>query len=538
MTNLDMNKPMSRSYVPAFVAIAVLFIVLLLLEALAMRHTQGVFSYPLDDAFIHMAVAKNVAEHQVWGISAFGFQSASSSIFYTLLLAGLFKIFSVHVMLPLAVNVVAAVLLLLVLQEWLLRQGLSRRAQVIVQLAVVLVTPLPILVMTGMEHTLQCLFCFLFLTRCCEWMNAEGRMPWVIPVYGLLITGIRYEGIFLAFIVCLMFLWRRRAIAAFLVGGISLLPILLFGIYSLGKGSYFFPNSVLLKSEGAQSSLGGVVSFLATRLLPRLVTNGVKDYAATATQHLLLILPLSGWIFRGPLRRVPEYGSMLVVLFFCTVLQLTFASTGWFYRYEAYLVFCSTAVVAVLILRFGREVVQGESFRRNWLAPVCLLVILFLPLALRIGSAFAIAPRACQNIYEQQYQTGQFVHRWYRNEAFAVNDIGAVSFFSDADNLDMEGLGNFEVAKRRKAGTRSAGFLDSLVHARRIDYAVVYQFIYGDSLLKRWRKVASWTIRDNVVCGSPTVYFYAIDESKEDGFRKNLQAQEAVLPKGVTVKYY
>jgi hypothetical protein len=62
--------------------------------------------------------------------------------------------------------------------------------------------------------------------------------------------------------------------------------------------------------------------------------------------------------------------------------------------------------------------------------------------------------------------------------------------------------------------------------------------VYGDSLLNRWRKVASWTIRNNVVCGSPTVYFYAIDPAKEDGFRKNLQAQEAVLPPGVTVKYY
>jgi hypothetical protein len=316
------------------------------------------------------------------------------------------------------------------------------------------------------------------------------------------------------------------------------LPIVLFGIYSLGKGSYFFPNSVLLKSEGAQSSVGGTLSFLGSKLLPRLVTSGTNDYAAAATQHLLLILALSGWVFRASLRRVPAYGSMLVVLFFCTVLQLTFASTGWFYRYEAYLIFCSAVLVGVMMLRFGREVVQGESFRRNWLVPACLLVILFLPLALRCGSAIVMAPRACQNIYEQQYQTGQFVHRWYRNEAMAVNDIGAVSFYSDADNLDMEGLGNFEVAKRRKAGTRSAGFLDSLVHARHIDYAVVYQFVYGDSLLGRWRKVASWTIRNNVVCGSPTVYFYAIDPAKEEGLRKSLEAQAAVLPPGVSIKYY
>ena len=51
-----------------------------------LRATGGVFMYPLDDPFIHMQVAKNLAFHQTWGIFPGEFASASSSLLYTLLL--------------------------------------------------------------------------------------------------------------------------------------------------------------------------------------------------------------------------------------------------------------------------------------------------------------------------------------------------------------------------------------------------------------------------------------------------------------------
>ena len=31
----------------------------------------GQLSYPLDDAFIHMAISKNIVEHGVWGVTRF-----------------------------------------------------------------------------------------------------------------------------------------------------------------------------------------------------------------------------------------------------------------------------------------------------------------------------------------------------------------------------------------------------------------------------------------------------------------------------------
>ena len=40
--------------------------------------THGVLVYAVDDAYIHMAVAKNLARHGIWGCTPFHFSSSSS----------------------------------------------------------------------------------------------------------------------------------------------------------------------------------------------------------------------------------------------------------------------------------------------------------------------------------------------------------------------------------------------------------------------------------------------------------------------------
>ena len=82
----------NRGVVLAF-AVCALIIPVVLIELNVLRSTNGIFIYPLDDTYIHMSIAKNLALYHNWGISANEFQSASSSILYTLLLSALFKLF-------------------------------------------------------------------------------------------------------------------------------------------------------------------------------------------------------------------------------------------------------------------------------------------------------------------------------------------------------------------------------------------------------------------------------------------------------------
>ena len=74
------------------------FVPVAVIESYVLQHTGGTFMYPLDDTFIHMALARNLSYHGNWGMNPYEFASASSSVLYTLLLAGLFKLFSVQVL--------------------------------------------------------------------------------------------------------------------------------------------------------------------------------------------------------------------------------------------------------------------------------------------------------------------------------------------------------------------------------------------------------------------------------------------------------
>ena len=523
------------------------------IEFSALGRTNGTFSYPLDDTFIHMALARNLSIYGTWGVSPHEFASASSSVLYTLLLAGLFKLFSVRVVLPFILNCVVAVILLIVVQRWLRKEGIRAGGQLGILLVIVFAAPLPILVICGMEHTLQCLFSFLFIFGFSDWLEVslaepqqKWKFPWPVAIYGLLVTFIRYEGLFLVAIACLILLWHRKLGMAVKLGFVSVLPLAIFGIISVVKGSYFLPNSVLLKADPAPASLGGMLQSLGNILIERLTIVDTDNVPAgahrpgislLATQRLLIVIPLLYLVFLKYIRQRPAYGYSLGILLGGTLLQLCLASTGWLYRYEAYLIFCTVVIGGVLIWKYGRQVMREWAPRIGWVLGVAVFALGF-PLVLRSVAAFSKTGTACVNIYQQQYQMGQFLHRYYNEDAVAANDIGAVSFFTDGTKLDLWGLGNIQVARSKKKGYWTPDFLDSLCRAERVHTVVLYDRWFSDSLLRRWTKVASWQIRNNVICGEDSVSFYNIGGDKGVVLRQNLKAFEERLPAGVTVRYY
>ena len=544
---------MKRIFSPATVLILALSALVLPVAAIewyVMRHTNGTFMYPLDDTFIHMALARNLAFHGTWGMNPYAFASASSSVLYTLLLAAFFKLFSVQILIPFVINAFAAIVVLVVVRRWLEKQGVAGPGQLVILLGLIFLTPLPILVICGMEHTLQCLFCFLFIYGFSGWLEratttaGSWKIPWPLYVYGMLITFVRYEGLFLIGIVCLILWWHKKLPLAIRLGFVSVLPLVVFGAYSVARGSYFLPNSVLLKSEGAPLSVSGMFHYLNTLLVDRLTVVKTDNLpvgaprpgiSLLATQRLLIILPLTFLVFWKYIRQRVAYGYILGILLACTVIHLCFAATGWLYRYEAYLIFCSTVIVGLLLSQYGREVWKSGS--SCWMMAVVVFAVAF-PLVLRSAAAFSRTGDACVNIYQQQYQMGQFLRTYYDGDVNAVNDIGAVSFFTRGANIDLWGLGNIQVARSRKSGHWNPGFLDSLCRAQGAGTAVFYEKWFNDSMRNRWTKVATWRIGNNVICGDDSVSFFSIRPADAPVLKGNLQAFEKRLPAGVEVKYY
>jgi len=86
----------SSSLLP-FVAAALLFVSLLLLVLYqSYSANQSHLVYALDDAYIHMAIAKNLTLHGVFGVTRYHFSSSTSSPLWTLLLAACFKVLGVR----------------------------------------------------------------------------------------------------------------------------------------------------------------------------------------------------------------------------------------------------------------------------------------------------------------------------------------------------------------------------------------------------------------------------------------------------------
>src|SRR6266851_2122500 len=75
------NEPAARAGSVLIIAgmIGIYLLTCATLLMLSLARTQWHLVYPLDDAYIHMAIAKNLAQHGVWGVTSHEFTSCSSS---------------------------------------------------------------------------------------------------------------------------------------------------------------------------------------------------------------------------------------------------------------------------------------------------------------------------------------------------------------------------------------------------------------------------------------------------------------------------
>ena len=74
-----------------------------------------------------------------------------------------------------------------------------------------------------------------------------------------------------------------------------------------------------------------------------------------------------------------------------------------------------------------------------------------------------------------------------------------------------------------------------------VKIAIVYESWFegqnGSFLPSQWIKVGQWTIANNVVCGSDTVTFFAVDSTATEELNTNLKAFSKELPNDVKQEY-
>lgn len=507
-----------EAILPALGAGAVFAVALATLLRASLARNGGEFAYVLDDPYIHMAIARTLARHGVWGVTPEGFAAASSSPLWTLLLAGAFGVFGVRELIPFALNALCAIGLLVLVARQAAAAGAPPVATFVLLLAVIFAAPLPTLSFSGLEHTLQAWVDVAFVAVAARVLCDDpprARFPTGLALLAPIVTGIRYEGGFLVLVVGLLFFARRRFVHGFLVGAAGLAPIVAFALYSVAHGGLPLPNPVLLKARqiGGLTRLPGIAhSVLET--VTRIPTGAGK------APHLLVLLLVSLALLAHALRasEARRWRPALVwnAAFVGTcLLHLQLAALGWFYRYEAYLVVLGLVAIFLSVAdwRAPRAWLFAPGARLARLAcAAALAAFLAYPLVDRAYTTWLRTPIATSNIHQQQVQMARFVATQYAGIPVAANDIGAIAFYGSSPLLDYAGLASLDVARARLSGSFDRAMMAQLARRHGVKVVLIYDpWFEATGVPEAWVRVGEWTIPDNVAASYETVSLYAVE---------------------------
>ena len=490
-----------------FVAAAALFTALLgLLVWRGLRADAGTFVYPLDDAYIHLAVARNLALHGVWGVSAGGFSGASSSPGWTVLLALMTRVAGVHLLTPLVLNLLAGYGLLLLAAVLLARHARAGMAGLTVALCgLVLVAPLPGLASIGMEHGLHSLAALGF-AACVAAAVIAPRGARISPgvVAGLCgaafaAGALRYESCFLVGVAVVLLGVRGRWGLAVAAGISAAMGPAGYAVYSRAQSGIALPFSVIMKA----SVMGGhhwVGALVASEVSPVVLVLGVL---------LLLRVARSAegsagfWSFGN---------SFLVLALGTAVLHAEFGPYGWLLRYEAYL-YVLGALACGLVA--GEELAAWRVGSQRWRAAALLVALapVVVALARRAHDGVTMVAASTHDRYVEHLGQALFVAGAMPRATVLANDIGFLAWYAPGVTiLDPLGLGSVEPVERaRRHEAITPEFTAEWAAREHARMAILHTDFPGMQAMvpAGWVAVESWCFPHNVVFSNHVETFFA-----------------------------
>jgi hypothetical protein len=510
-----------------------------LFVALILVSDRGHFTYVLDDPYIHLSMARNLAQHASFGVVPGVYESASSSPGWVALLASLIKVAPGSAeWLPLALNLLAAAAVLTVIirsQRFLFvpESALVRGVAYAVLPAAIF---LPGLVLVGMEHSLHALLTVLMLLM----LDRALRRPLTraelagTAVVALLAGAVRYETLFLAGSAALTLLVmphapggeavrgrlrraaaraRRIEVWAFLLPPLVVTAVL--AAINLHNGEYALPNSVLAKSGlGAGHGLVGWVPTL----------NGI---AQTLQDDLLADALLGAGLLYLALKRLQgETSGLWLAWTVMAALHIGYAKFGWFDRYQGYLV-VSGMWLALRSLPDFRRVSAARA------ALIALVLLVALPMFKFTRQAEVV--RSAQLIYQHQAPMGAFLAAEYAGTTVMVNDIGEVSWQHQGGLDDIWALGSYRVLRAYRTGQMGPDFVQRLAGEDHVQVVAIWSALSG-YIPPAFVEVARWSTSGT---GRPDpqndLVFYAPSQSQAAVLRQRMLSYSGRLPSGIDV---
>ncbi|MFV2051949.1 hypothetical protein [Aliiroseovarius sp. YM-037] len=504
-----------RSYKTASILLAVLSTGLLYASLqIAAFGLAGVVEYPLDDVYIHLAMAEEMARGG-YGVNVGEVASASSSPLFPVLLMP-FAGSEAQIWLPMAWNILALVGAA-ALWGAIVAEAFPRRP---LALVFAVLGPLGLnfagLAFTGMEHELHLLTTLSVLYGLQRYL-ATGRLN------GWLFAGIffgplfRFEGLAVSCAAVIVLLATSRPKAALTAGLIAILPVALFCVLLIQSGLDPLPNSVNAKLGGHELQSGFSVGTLITNLVKKL--RSIPGLLLVFTVYLAMMMALLSWRGAG----AKPVGVLMFAVVFVGAGHLLLGQIGWMNRYEIYIL---TFLLGGIIVAVG--LTSQNQWRWPAVAALCCLVIsgaYYTNIAL---TKSIISPRA---IALQQGQMERFVDDFLKAPV-AVNDLGKVAHANDHYVLDLWGLASAEALERR-LGKAQAGWADELVKRKGVGVAMIYDRWLGNAIGKDWKRLGTLSVEGDLgFVARRDVAFYSTGPEVSEQLCTDIAGFAATLPPG------
>lgn len=514
----------SQKYISIF-----MFLSITLILMYTVNQSTGHFLYFWDDPYIHMAVAQSIVEKGFPSADGHSISMASSSPLWTILLTGYYLVMSKignvkdFVYIPFDLNVLFGIMTLTVASK------IKTDKVNFSPFMILFCAPLPIIPFIGMEHMLQIFLVTLLVYLSIEYSKTKEKA--LINKYiavAFFASFTRYE-LFIFANILFVFMLTNEGLTikdkVKMLGlnlsnitnnvVISLLPIILTGIYLKSNGLFFLPDSVVAKS------VTGGDGFYSN------VLHNLSIYFSIKSIVLPLLFPIATAYFAfflQVLKKQELKTAPIAYAFGVMAIFHIFLAGPAFLRYDAYISAFSLIPIVEFVLLSKEKT-------------ACKLGALFLSYLFVVGGTLFLVRDVIgtygvligtKNIHDQQIQSANFVNYLEKNndgkiQTIALNDLGAVAYFTNSKIIDMVGLGTHEIAKLIKNGGPTGEQLKNEIVKNRVDWAIYYPNWFKEEQ-KNIREVCvpigALKLKKNFICGgNEVVYDYCgkdIEKAKID----------------------
>lgn len=439
------------------------------------RAAGGPFAFPLDDSWIHLNYARNLADHGAFTYFPGDRTSAGSTApLFTLLEAIGFKLTHNEFAIALTLGLIAQLVFLIALAAWASRRlGHPGWAALAVAM-VALDGRFAILAASGMETSL---FLALMALAFLGW--SRGDVTRAAAAAGLAVW-VRPEALVLAGVFAIDALIERRARRSSAAAvGLFAVVVAAYAMFNRATGGVAFPNTLAAKA-----------AFYAGRPFGDFLRD---DVGATFAAGWLLLIPFAIFQAVREVRRMlqprpplppgpdPPFDStvMRADLGWALALPLAYAIVlPISHRFNRYLIpaLPGLAIAGVAGLRATIAAATWRFKPVYWrlVATSAALVLLML-------QAFYFSSAPAEYVRVSHYHAVRHVRagRWLaehtpRDAVVAAHDVGAIAYYSKRRVVDMAGLVTPEVIPHLHKPDYIA-FLDSLFARQRVTYLAVLE---------------------------------------------------------------